>query len=178
MKILLLSITFGLAALLGAVSKQSVEIAQLKTCGEGSWKIEDMRNEASLFAGLADCTTVDSNGMLTSIVSGDHGFELTIQYQESSEMNCGPDERVAVTLAPGSSFVPSPGPYRAGYGNPAPPGSSCSFSIDSLPKHPAYANGGITAVLGRCSHLGGCAHPSDWDLISVTGSFQAYYRGP
>jgi hypothetical protein len=173
MRIFLLLAALGLAA----VSKQSVDIAQLKTCGEGSWKIENVRNQSTLFAGLASCTTVDSGGTLTSIVSGDHGFELTIQYQESSEMNCGPDQRVTVTLEPGPSFS-SPGPYYAGYGNPPPPGSSCSFSIDSLPSHPAYARGGITATLGRCSHVGGCAHPTDWDLLSVTGSFQAYYRGP
>jgi hypothetical protein len=40
------------------------------------------------------------------------------------------------------------------------------------------ANGGTIAgtLSGRAVRYSGCANPSDWDLISLKGAFDAYYR--
>jgi hypothetical protein len=149
------------------LSNEAVQVAQMNTCGHGAWTIADLKNDTTLFNGLASCTTVDSSQNVRIIL---RGFVLNIAYQPSSEMTCGPSQRLTVDLEPGQ--------YHAGYGNPPPPGSSCSFDIDTLPNQAALVRGGLTATLGACSHVGGCAHPSDWDLVSVKGSFEAYYSGP
>jgi hypothetical protein len=143
------------------------QVADLNPCGDAAWTIIDTKKGTTLFNGKAECTKVEDNGQLTSIMKG---FTLNITYQEAGTTRCSNGGRVTVDLG---------GHYMAGHGSPAPPpGSSCSFDINPLPHHPALVSGGLTAVLGGCLVAGGCAQASDWDLISVKGSFHAYYRGP
>lgn len=145
----------------------------IKTCGEGSWTITDLKHGGTLFAGKADCTTVESNPYVRSLMAPDKDgvdqFELWVTYTVAGESHCGDANKfVSVRLTGG---------YYAGEGNPPPPGSKCEFSINPLPRSPGLVSGGLTAVLGRCSKAGGCGKPDDWDLVSVNGSFDAYSRG-
>jgi hypothetical protein len=146
-------------------------------CGEASWTITDQKAEKTIFNGTAACTKVESNGWLTSIFF-DYGPSLVIRFEASGESHCSNAGRVDVTLsgvkAPTTMDNTS---YTAGSGNPPPPGSSCEFSIADFPHRPGLVRGSLKAVLGRCVIVGGCGKPSDWDLATVNGSFEAYYRG-
>lgn len=150
-----------------------------KNCGEAAWTILDEKHGTTIFAGKADCTKLQFNGYLSSIMTTDGGtLELQIQYQEASSITCA-NGTVSVNLV----GFPEPAPgingnYSAGQGNPPPPGSSCSLSVGALPNRTGIVSGGMDAVLGRCPVVGGCAKPSDYDLARVQGSFDAYYTGP
>jgi hypothetical protein len=147
-------------------------------CGEAAWTIRDLKSEKTLFNGKADCTTVEFNGWLNSIMDaeGDR-LILQIHYDVSGSSSCGDDgDRIHVTLA-GVSGTPAADPnYTAWRGNVPP--TSCDLSVSDLPRGPGVVRGGLNGVLGRCP-TGGCASrkASDWDLVSVNGSFNAYFRG-
>lgn len=148
-------------------------------CGEAAWTVIDPKNETTVFNSTAECTTVESNPYLNSIMGPENGrLQLWITYTNAGVSHCSNGGPISITL----SGVKAPpggleGSYSAGGGNPPPTGSSCEFSIADLPRRPGTVRGGLKAVLGRCSKVGGCAKPSDWDLVSVNGSFEAYYRG-
>lgn len=146
-------------------------------CGEAAWTILDPKNNSTVFNGKADCTKVESNPNLDSLMGPDNArLDLFVQYDAAGKSKCG-DGHVSVSL----SGVKAPpggldGPYTAGMGNnPAP--SSCEFEIGDIPLRPGVVSGGLKATLTRCSHVGGCAKQSDWDVLSVNGSFDAYSRG-
>jgi len=146
-------------------------------CGDASWTILDPKHNSKLFNGTADCTTVESNPYMQSLMGPDDArLDLFVQYDASGKSACG-SGHVSVTL----SGVKAPpggldGPYTAGMGNsPAP--SSCEFEIGDLPRSPGVVQGGLKATLARCSRVGGCSKVSDWDVVSVNGSFDAYSRG-
>ncbi len=181
-RLLAVSAGLGLASLVlacGLPSNASSASNPSSTCGEAAWTILDQKSGTTLFAGKADCTTVQSNGILVSNMTGGAGpLQLEIRYQNAGASTCS-GESVSVNLV----GVPPSSPglqasYYAGQGNPPPLGSSCDLSIGALPNGPALVSGGITAVLGRCGVVGGCDKPSDWDLVKVDGSFDAYFSGP
>jgi len=148
-------------------------------CGEAAWTILDQKRKTTVFAGKAECTKLQFNGILTSIMrAGTGSLSLQIQYEQASSITCG-NGAVSVDLV----GFPDPAPgingnYSAGKGIAAPPGSSCSLSVGSLPSRPGIVSGGLDAVLGRCVVGGGCAKASDWEMVKVQGSFDAYYMGP
>lgn len=143
-------------------------------CGEAAWTILDEKGEKTIFNGTATCTTVEFNGRLLSILI-ERGMSLEVVYDTAGTSTCGP--HVTVTLHGVSAPPGMNQSYMAGEGNVSPPGTSCEFSIADLPHRPGLVRGGLKAVLGRCSVVGGCGKPSDWDLASVSGSFNAHYRG-
>ncbi len=143
-------------------------------CGEAAWTIVDQKSEKTIFNGTAACTTVEFNGRLLSILI-DGGISLDVVYDNAGTSTCGPHVTVSlhgVSAPPGMNQS-----YMAGESNVSPPGTSCEFSIADLPHRPGLVRGGLKAVLGRCLVVGGCGKPSDWDLASVNGSFNAHYRG-
>jgi len=147
-------------------------------CGDAAWTIRDLKSEKTLFNGKADCTTVESNGWLTSIMDAEGGrLSLQIHYDLSGSSSCGGDgDLIHVTLS-GVSGPPAADSSYTAWSRNAPP-TSCDFSVSDLPRGPGVVRGGLTGVLGRCP-TGGCASrkASDWDLVSVNGSFNAYFRG-
>lgn len=146
--------------------------AQSSRCGQAVWMIVDLKSGNTLFKDKADCTTVENNPYLESIVS--NSWEINVQYGRAGTTRCpkSDDGSIAVTVTDGHE------PYTAGFGNPPPPGTSCEFTIDDLPKFAKNVSGSLSAVLARCTRAGGCSKDSDWDRITVKGSFEAFYPGP
>jgi hypothetical protein len=146
-------------------------------CGAAEWTVVDQNTGAKIFAGKADCTKVQSNGFLTSIlIPGDRGLELQIQYEAPGQGGTCKGDVVAVTLTGWDSSGKEIGASSTG-GFPVSLGIGCSLEVQQHPTVERVLPGTLNAVLGRCPVLGGCAKPSDYDVIKVKGSFRAYYQG-
>lgn len=147
-------------------------------CGEASWTITDQKHQSTIFNGMADCTTVQPNPMLMSNMGPeDARLSLVIRFDRSGTLTCSNGGPVSVSLS-GIKAPMDDSSYTAGQGNPPPPGSSCEFSIADFPRQAGRLRGSLKSVLGRCVKVGGCSKPTDWDMISMEGSFEAYFSGP
>ena len=102
-------------------------------------------------------------------------MELQIQYEAPGPGGTCKDDAVSVTLTGWDSSGKATGASSTG-NNPGSLGIGCSLSVQAHPNAEQLLPGTLHAVLGNCPVLGGCAKPSDWDLIKVTGSFRAYDR--
>ena len=144
-------------------------------CGTADWTVVDQKTGTKIFSGKADCTRVQANGYLTSIlIPGRRGLELHIQYEAPGGGTCKGDT-VDVQLSGWDSSGKATGASSTG-NFPGSLGIGCSLSVQVHPNAEQLLPGTLHAVLGNCPVLGGCAKPSDWDLIKVTGSFHAYNR--
>jgi hypothetical protein len=170
---------FEVAALLGLVAA-TAHSAFAPTpdknphCGDASWSIVSLKNGNAIFNGKAECTTIEGTNTLLSVVGPENTrLSLWVRFDATGSSTCGQDDRVEVTLAgvPG----PAANPNYSATGRELGP-TRCNFDISDLPRNPGFVRGGLTAVVGRCP-FGGCGKPSDMDLVSVNGSFDAYSRG-
>jgi hypothetical protein len=142
-------------------------------CGIAEWTIVDQRTGTNIFSGKADCTKVQSNGYLDSIMgkSEGHAFEVQVQYEAPGPGGSCKNGAVSVTLV----GLPA-GSSASTTGNVPVPEIGCSLSIQEHPNPEGLLPGTLNAVLARCPVVGGCAKRSDWHLIKVSGSFRAYYQ--
>lgn len=144
-------------------------------CGAAEWTVVNQKTGAKIFAGKADCTKDDSNGHLTSIlIPGE--LDLQIQYEAPGQGGTCKGDAVSVTVSGLDSSGKHWGASSSGF-YPVSLGIGCSLSVQVHPNAEQLLPGTLHAVLGNCPVLGGCAKPSDYDVIEVDGSFRAYYQG-